>query len=171
MSIKKSKFKSRESIRDVFRKKRYYVGIFPILGGGLTQTHLFMFVYQVFFCMPKSSWGAKKHILLFKKKLFWDIFRKKMVFNKKLVISLSSVRHQRKREKEMLSGCMEVHCLQCKNCQYRYIWQYPSEMSDFFPDLYLPDWMTTNPYPDHSTGPKPIQLYPGGFYYWIYRCL
>ena len=28
----------------------------------------------------------------------------------------------------------------------------------FFPDLHLPDGMTTSPHPDHSTGPKPIQL-------------
>ena len=28
----------------------------------------------------------------------------------------------------------------------------------FSPDLHLPDWMTTSPHPDHSTGPKPIQL-------------
>ena len=33
---------------------------------------------------------------------------------------------------QLLPGCMEVHCLQCKNCQYRYLWQYPSEMSNFF---------------------------------------
>ena len=44
---------------------------------------------------------------------------------------------------QLLPRCMEVHCLQYKNCQYRYLWQYPSEMSNFFPDLYLPDWMTT----------------------------
>ena len=51
-------------------KKRYYVGIFPILGGGVwpIPTCLCLF-YQVFFGMPKSSWGAKKHILL-----FWNFF-------------------------------------------------------------------------------------------------
>jgi len=34
------------------KNKRDKVGIFPIL---LIQTHLFMFVYQVLFCMSKSS--------------------------------------------------------------------------------------------------------------------
>ena len=34
------------------------------MGGGLTHSHLFMFVLPSFFCMPKSSWSAKKHILL-----------------------------------------------------------------------------------------------------------
>ena len=28
----------------------------------------------------------------------------------------------------------------------------------FFPELHLPNGMTTSPHPDHSTGPKPIQL-------------
>ena len=53
---------------------------------------------------------------------------------------------------------MEVHYLQHENCQYRFLGQYLSKMSDFFPDLHLPDGMTTSPHPDHSTGPKPIQL-------------
>ena len=55
ISVRGEKILTLVVIRDVFRKKRDYVGIFPILGGGLTQSHLFMFVYQVFFCMPKSS--------------------------------------------------------------------------------------------------------------------
>ena len=31
-------------------------------------------------------------------------------------------------------------------------------MYDFFPELHLPNGMTSSPHPDHSTGPKPIQL-------------
>ena len=45
------------------------MGIFPILGGGgLTQTHLFMFVYQVFFCMQKSSEWNFRIFLMFGEK-------------------------------------------------------------------------------------------------------
>ena len=42
------------------------MGIFPILGGGVwpIPTCLCLFT-KFFFGMPKSSWGAKKHILLF----------------------------------------------------------------------------------------------------------
>ena len=35
----------------------------------------------------------------------------------------------------------------------------------FFPDLHLPNGMTTSPHPDHSTGPKPIQLVQVVFYH------
>ena len=54
-------------MRDVFRKKRDYVGIFPILGGGGSDPFPLVYVCftKFFFGMPKSSWGAKKHILLF----------------------------------------------------------------------------------------------------------
>ena len=48
------------------KNKRYYVGIFPILGGGVWPIPTcWCLFYQFFFGMPKSSWGAKKHILLF----------------------------------------------------------------------------------------------------------
>ena len=57
-------------------------------------------------------------------------------------------------------GRVEFHCLQCKNCQYRFLGQYASKMYDFFPELHLPNGMTTSPHPDHSTGPS-------GFYHWI----
>ena len=61
---------------------------------------------------------------------------------------------------------MEVHCLQCKNCQYRYLWQYPSEMSNFFflTSIYQTGWLPKQfiivRSPDH------LVLIPGGFYYW-----
>ena len=35
------------------KKKRDYVGKIPNLGGGLTQTHFLMSIYQVIFGMPK----------------------------------------------------------------------------------------------------------------------
>ena len=61
---------------------------------------------------------------------------------------------------QLLPGCVEFHCLQCKNCQYRFLGQYPSKMYDFFSwapftkrDDYQPPpgpfkWSQT-----HSTGP------------------
>ena len=55
-------------LRDVFRKKkRYYVGIFPILGGagGLTHSHLFMFVLPSFFLACQNHPEMLKHSLLF----------------------------------------------------------------------------------------------------------
>ena len=33
---------------------------------------------------------------------------------------------------QLLVGRVEVHRLQCKNCQYRFLGQYPSKMYDFF---------------------------------------
>ena len=62
------------------------------------------------------------------------------------------------RATQLLVGRVEVHRLQYKNCQYIYLGQYPLKMYDFFPDLHLSNRTTTSPYPDHSTGPKPIQL-------------
>ena len=60
---------------------------------------------------------------------------------------------------------MEVHCLQCKNCQYRYLWQYPSEMSNFFSwPLFtrLDDYQNNSSLSDHLIS---LVLIPGGFYY------
>ena len=45
----------RSSKGDTPEKKRLYVGIFPILGGGSDPNPLFLSVCHVFFCMPKSS--------------------------------------------------------------------------------------------------------------------
>ena len=54
-------------IREVFRKKTILRGNFShTSGGGLTQTHLFFVCLTSFFCMPKSSWGAKTCFILFK---------------------------------------------------------------------------------------------------------
>ena len=64
---------------------------------------------------------------------------------------------------------MEVHCLQCKNCQYRYLWQYPSEMSNFFSwPLFtrLDDYQKNSSLSDHLIS---LVLIPGGFYYWEMR--
>ena len=67
---------------------------------------------------------------------------------------------------QLLPQCMEVHCLQCKNCQYRFLWQYPSEMSNFFflTSIYQTGWLPKQfiivRSPDH------LVLIPGGFYYW-----
>ena len=61
---------------------------------------------------------------------------------------------------------MEVHRLQCKNCQYRYLWQYPSEMSNFFSwPLFtrLDDYQKNSSLSDHLIS---LVLIPGGFYYW-----
>ena len=49
-------------IRNTVRKKRHYVGIFPILGGGLTQTHFFLSVCQVFFACQNHP-EVLKHVL------------------------------------------------------------------------------------------------------------
>ena len=71
---------------------------------------------------------------------------------------------------QLLPRCMEVHCLQCKNCQYRYLWQYPSEMSNFFflTSIYQTGWLPKQfiivRSPDH------LVLIPGGFYYWRDAC-
>ena len=61
---------------------------------------------------------------------------------------------------------MEVHCLQCKNCQYRYLWQYPSEMSNFFflTSIYQTGWLPKQFIIVGS--PDYLVLIPGGFYYW-----
>ena len=32
---------------------------------------------------------------------------------------------------QLLRGCVEFHCFQCKNSQYRFLGQYPSKMYDF----------------------------------------
>ena len=67
---------------------------------------------------------------------------------------------------QLLPRCMEVHCLQCKNCQYRYLWQYPSEMSNFFSwPLFtrLDDYQNNSSLSDHLIS---LVLIPGGFYYW-----
>ena len=67
---------------------------------------------------------------------------------------------------QLLPRCMEVHCLQCKNCQYRYLWQYPSEMSNFFSwPLFtrLDDYQKNSSLSDHLIS---LVLIPGGFYYW-----
>ena len=71
---------------------------------------------------------------------------------------------------QLLPGCMEVHCLQCKNCQYRYLWQYPSEMSNFFSwPLFtrLDDYQNNSSLSDHLIS---LVLIPGGFYYWRDAC-
>ena len=66
---------------------------------------------------------------------------------------------------QLLPRCMEVYCLQCKNRQYRYLWQYPSEMSNFFflTSIYQTGWLPKQfiivRSPDH------LVLIPGGFYY------
>ena len=68
---------------------------------------------------------------------------------------------------QLLMGRVEVHRLQCKNCQYRFLGQYPSKMYDFFSwapftkrDDYQPPSGPFNWYKTHSTGPS-------GFYHWI----
>ena len=65
---------------------------------------------------------------------------------------------------QLLVGRVEVHRLQCKNCQYRFLGQYPSKMNDFFswpPFTKWDDYHPTPARPDpfnwsktHSTGPK-----------------
>ena len=68
---------------------------------------------------------------------------------------------------QLLPRRVEVHCLQCKNCQYRFLGQYPSKMYDFFSwapftkrDDYQPPPGPFNWSKTHSTGPS-------GFYHWI----
>ena len=75
-----------------------------------------------------------------------------------------------RRGPQLLPRCMEVHCLQCKNCQYRYLWQYPSEMSNFFSwPLFtrLDDYQNNSSLSDHLIS---LVLIPGGFYYWRDAC-
>ena len=73
---------------------------------------------------------------------------------------------------QLLPRCMEVHCLQCKNCQYRYLWQYPSEMSNFFflTSIYQTGWLPKQFIIVWS--PYHLVLIPGGggFYYWRDAC-
>ena len=66
---------------------------------------------------------------------------------------------------QLLPRCMEVHCLQCKNCQYRYLWQYPSEMSNFFflTSIYQTGWLPKQFIIVGS--PDYLVLIPGGFNY------
>ena len=44
---------------------------------------------------------------------------------------------------QLLVGRVEVHRLQCKNCQYRFLGQYPSKMYDFFflSSIYQTGWL------------------------------
>ena len=55
-------------------------------GGGLTQTHLFMFVYQVFLACQNHPEVLKNIFYYFKFLSFWDIFRKKRYFVEKIPI-------------------------------------------------------------------------------------
>ena len=50
------------SFRDVLQKKRLYVGIFPILWGGLTQTHFFCLFAKFFFACQNHP-EVLKHVL------------------------------------------------------------------------------------------------------------
>ena len=59
------KFLKKISLWDMFRKKRYYVGIFPILGGGLTHSHLFMFVLPSFFLACQNHPEVLKNIFYY----------------------------------------------------------------------------------------------------------
>ena len=54
--------------------------------GGLTQTHLFMFVNQVFFACQNHPKVLKNIFYYFEKISFWDIFRKKRHFVEKIPI-------------------------------------------------------------------------------------
>ena len=49
---------------DTPEKKRLYVGIFPILGGGLTQTHFFCLFAKFFFACQNHP-EVLKHVLFF----------------------------------------------------------------------------------------------------------
>ena len=69
---------------------------------------------------------------------------------------------------QLLPRRVEVHCLQCKNCQYSFLGQYPSKMNDFFywpPFTKWDDYHPTPARPDpfnwsktHSTGPQIMNL-------------
>ena len=74
-----------DKIRDVFRKKRGLCGnISHTRRGGLTHSHLFMFVLPSFFFACQNHPELLKNIFYyFKIFLFWDIFRKKTVFRRK----------------------------------------------------------------------------------------
>ena len=66
---------------------------------------------------------------------------------------------------QLLPHWMDIASLQCKNYQYRYLWQYPLEMSDFFflTSIYQTGWLSKQFIIVRSA--DHLVLIPGGFYY------